>query len=390
MQSHFEPLDHGPGTAEEDQTRTRDRSRDNGRASHPDAVRSSPGLSPTAPSPRKANRRRIRRQNSTVSALDRDILLALARCRILSFDQLRRMVFPRLSPQRVGQRLQSLAADGWLHVWEDVSRIGGRPRYALPTTRALVLAHDALQASSAGTPTERIAELLLRARPRRPLVLPPRATPAFLAHQRECNDLLIAYARIPNARLLWSTTLDRPLPLHAAGIALPQPDYVLVLEHGTRTLIFGEHDRGHESLAHFRRTKAERYAALAARPELVRALFGFERFAVWVTVLDARAGAPLRRLMTLVHVARAAAASDVMAFTLAGWAATSPAAAIWFCDGALPDTAHLGMAKAHPALRSVPTHPLSSTDPIAMPSDPRTGCAAPRPTCGTSETAVVH
>ncbi|MEO8381154.1 MAG: replication-relaxation family protein [Acidobacteriota bacterium] len=355
MQPHSESLDPGPGAAAEDHARTRDRSTNDGRASRPDAARSSPALSPTSPDPRKRNRRRIRRQDSTVSALDREVLLALGRCRILSFDQLRRSVFPHLSPQRVGQRLQALVADGWLDVWEDVSRIGGRPRYVLPTTRALVLAHNALQASSAGTPTECIAALLLRARTRRPLVLRPRVTPAFLAHQRECNDLLIAYARIPNARLLWSTTLDRPLPLHAAGIALPQPDYVLVLEqHGTPTLVFGEHDRGHESLAHFRRTKAERYAALAARPELVRTLFGFERFAVWVTVLDARAGAPLRRLETLVHIARDAAASDVMAFTLAGWAVASPAAAIWFCDGALPDTSHLGTAKAHPTLRSLP------------------------------------
>lgn len=125
--------------------------------------------------------------------------------------------------------MQALAAAGWLHVWEDASRIGGRPRYALPTARALALAHEALLASSAGTPTERIAALLYRARPRRPLVLAPRVTPAFLAHQRECNDLLIAYAGIPGAKLLWSTSLDRPLPLAASSISLPQSDYLLVL-----------------------------------------------------------------------------------------------------------------------------------------------------------------
>lgn len=301
------------------------------------------------------------------------------------------MVLPHLSPQRVGQRVQALAADGWLRVWEDVSRVGGRPRYALPTPRALGLAHNELQARSTGTATEPIATLLLRARPRRPLVLPPRATPAFLPHQRECNDLLIAYAGIPGARLLWATTLDRPLPLTASGIALPQPDSLLVVElGGTPTLIFGEHDRGHESLAHFRRTKAERYAALAARPELTMQLFGFAHFMVWVTVLDARAGAPLRRLRSLVQVARDAAASDVMAFTLAGWAAASPAAAIWFCEGVLPDTPHLETAKAHPALRSVPTHSLAHADPMGMRCDPRTACAAPRPTCGTRDSGVVH
>jgi hypothetical protein len=173
---------------------------------------------------------------------------------------------------------------------------------------------------------------VLRHGGRRPLVLAPRVTPAFLAHQRECNDLLIAYSRIPDVRLLWATSLERPLPPHVRGIALPQPDYLLVLERdGVTGLVLGEHDRGQESLAHFRRTKAERYAALAARPELVAELFGFDRFMVWVTVLDARAGAPRRRLEALLRVAMAAAAADVMAFALAGHVATSPAARVWRC-----------------------------------------------------------
>lgn len=280
---------------------------------------------------------------------------------MLSFAQVRNLVFPDLTPQRVGQRVAQLAAAGWLRIWEDASAFGGRPRYALPTRRTLALAVGALHTESGGSASSQVAALLLRAR-LRPLVLAPRETPAFLAHQRECNDLLIAYAAIPGTRLLWATSFDRPLPLAMHGVPLPQPDYVLILEHGGMpTLIFGEHDRGQESLAHFRRTKAERYAALAARPELVQALFGFSSFRVWVTVLDARTAAPVRRLGKLVTVARTAAASDVMAFTLAGWAVSSPAAPIWFCDGAAPDTAHLAGAKASPLLRSVPTHrPLSS------------------------------
>lgn len=326
-------------------THTRDRNPSDTEQSLPQAERASLPLSPRTLPPRKAFRRRIRRQDSTLSPRDRDVLLALGRCRILSFDQLRRDVFPRLSPQRVGQRLRALAAEGWLHVWEDVSRIGGRPRYALPTRRALALAVDVLQRTSVGLPTERLAGVVLRGRPRRPLLLHPRATPAFLAHQRECNDLLLAYRRIPGARLLWSTSFDRPFPLHAHGVTLPQPDYVLVLEHnGTPALVFGEHDRGHESLAHFRRTKAERYAALAARPELTMELVGFARFVVWVTVLDARAGAPLRRMETLARVARDAAASDVMAFSLAGWVAATPAAAIWrFADDACTAAVQSGL-----------------------------------------------
>jgi hypothetical protein len=319
------------------------------------------------------------------------VLLALGRCRILSFDQLRRAVFPDLSAQRVGQRLHALAANGWLHIWEDVSRIGGRPRYALPTQRSLAFALDALHAASIRHASARLASLMLRGRPRRPLVLHPRTTPAFLAHQRECNDLLLAYRRIPAAHLLWSTSFDRPFPLRERGVALPQPDYVMLLERGgAPALVFGEHDRGHESLAHFRRTKAERYAALAARPELTLELFGFERFMVWVTVLDARAGAPLRRVQTLARIAREAAASDVFAFTLAGWAVASPEAPIWFCDGAAPEAATVAEERMHPLLRSVPTHPLLPVSAIGTPPGPRTPCVSDPPLCGPSDSAVVH
>jgi len=275
-------------------------------------------------------------------------------------------------------------------VWEDASRIGGRPRYALPTRRALAVARDLLTADVATTPAAQVASLVLRHAERRPLVLAPRVTPAFLAHQREVNDLLIAYGAIPGVRLHWASSLDRPFPSSARGLALPQPDYVLVLEHaGHTTLIFGEHDRGNESLAHFRRAKAERYAALAARPELVREIFGFDRFMVWVNVLDARAGAPLRRLAVLVEVARNAAASDVMAFTLAGWAVATPAAPIWFCDGAMPETRHIGEAKASPALRAMPVHPPRIADGIAFTSDLRAPCAASSPTCEADEVRVV-
>ncbi len=292
MQPSFTAPDPAPRPARAARSRTRDRSLAEHRQSHLDAAEASLPLSPTPPEPRKDGRRQTRRQDLTLSAADRKVLLALGRFRILSFDQLRRLVFPHLSPQRVGQRLRALAAAGWLHIWEDVSRIGGRPRYAVPTRRALALTMDALHAASIGQASERPASLMLRGRPRRPLVLAPRTTPAFLAHQRECNDLLIAYARISGARLLWSTSFDRPFPLHARGLALPQPDYAVILERaGAPALIFGEHDRGHESLAHFRRTKAERYAALAARPELTMELFGFARFMVWITVVDARAGA---------------------------------------------------------------------------------------------------
>lgn len=320
--------------------------------SHPDAATAAPPLSPVRTARRKPLRRQLRRQDSTGSARTRALLLALARCRILSFGQLRRLVLPDRTPQRVGQVVQELAAAGWLRVWEDVAHVGGRPRYAIPTRRALTSTLPALRdVDRCG----QLAPLMLPRHPRRPLVLAPRTTPAFLAHQREVNDLLIAYGAIPATRVLWATSWDRPFPLHIANLALPQPDYVLVLERdGVAALVFGEHDRGHESLAHFRRAKAERYAALAARLELVRHVFGFASFMVWVTVLDARGAAPLRRLARLTRVAYEAGASEVMAFTLAGWAATTPAEAIWFCDGVTPAAADFGGARTTPLLRAVP------------------------------------
>jgi hypothetical protein len=373
------------------QQRARDRSLKDGVNAHPEATDAALALSPTPPQPRKEIRRRIRRHTSTLPLRDRDVLLALARCRVLSFDQVRRMVFPDLSPQRVGQRLGVLAADGWLRIWEDVSRIGGHPRYALPTRRALAVALDRLSTENVGHASERLASRLLRAAPRRPLVLMPRVTPAFLAHQRECNDLLIAYRRIPDTRLLWATSFERPFPSHLREVALPQPDYVLILERaGTPTLIFGEHDRGHESLAHFRRTKAERYAALAARPALVRELFGFDRFAVWVTVLDARTHAPRRRLETLVRVAREAAASDVMAFTLAGWAVSVPAEPIWFCGGTAPTTRSVAGARDTAGLQRTPTQPMQFPDGILMRMALCTACVGTACTCRPALAAVVH
>jgi alkylated DNA nucleotide flippase Atl1 len=317
-------------------------------------------LSPTPKQWRKPNGRQSRRQDSTRSARARAVVLALTRYRILSFGQLRRLVFPDRTPQRVGQILRQLAADGWLRVWEDVSRVGGRPRYALPTRQALASILPRLEDDATNSVTERLATLMLPQHPRRPLTLAPRAVPSFLAHQREVNDLLIAYEAMPDTRVRWATSWDRPFPLRAGDLALPQPDYVLVLErNGVPALVFGEHDRGHESLAHFRRAKAERYAALAAQPELVRALFGFPSFMVWVTVLDARSGAPHRRLARLVRVAYDAGASEVMAFTLAGWAATTPADAIWFCDARVPDTTNVRGARAIPELRALPLAPRS-------------------------------
>jgi len=329
MPSDIVVPDSGAAPSHDVHARTRDRAAMDLSKPHVDATSGAATLSPTALLPRKEQRRRTRQQNSTLTVTDRAVLEALAAFRVLSYAQLQRRVFPTRSMQRVGQLLQRLGAAGWVHIWDDVSGPTGRPRYVVPTRRGLGVGLDMLEAASAGTAHERLVRLMLPQHARRPLILHPRKTPAFLAHQRECNDLLLAYSTIPDVHISWASSWDRPFPLAARGIALPQPDYVLVLERGGNTsLIFGEHDRGHESLAHFRRTKAERYAALTARSELLEEIFGYTSFGVWVTVLDARAGMPAQRLARLTRLTHNAAAGDVIAFALAGQAAAIPATTI--------------------------------------------------------------
>src|SRR6187397_1980392 len=60
-----------------DRTRTRDRGTAEPPQSHPDAANALLRLSPTSPQRRNSFRRQIRRQDSTLSPRDRDVLLAL-------------------------------------------------------------------------------------------------------------------------------------------------------------------------------------------------------------------------------------------------------------------------------------------------------------------------
>jgi len=149
-----------------------------------------------------------------------------------------------------------------------------------------------------------------------------------LAHQREVNELLVAYARTSALRVLWASSWERPFGRGPDAALLPQPDYVLVIERaGSPVLVFGEHDRGHESLAHFRATKAERYAPFAFVPDTAAAAFGITAVEVWVTVTDPVARAPGRRLQHLADVSLAAGAAPITRLALAGVAHARPATA---------------------------------------------------------------
>jgi hypothetical protein len=168
---------------------------------------------------------------------------------------------------------------------------------------------------------------MLPARPRAPLRIAGRTAPSFLAHQREVNQLLVVYSTCANLGVAWASSWDRPFDGTSAAFALPQPDYVLVLLRGTAPLlVLGEHDRGQESLAHFRRAKAERYAAFALLPELAAREFGIATVEVWITVSDPVAQQPRRRLAHLAAVMAAAGAAPIARFALAGHAYAAPAA----------------------------------------------------------------
>lgn len=257
---------------------------------------------------------------------DRAILVRLAKLRLLSLPQLASLVFPGRHRTRLSYRLSALARNGWLRVWEDGSVRGGRPRYVVPTQGGLRWALTQLQRSQAPFRHATLLATMLRSDRRRPIPLRDGVTPAFLAHQREVNDLLVAIGSAPDLRVTWASSWHRPLPNARDGIRLPQPDFVLVLAEGeTRRLVFGEHDRGQESLAHFAEAKATRYRELARRTDLLRALTGFESFSVLVTVDDARGEDSASRLAHLLRVTLERYAAALFTFAPAIDVLRSPA-----------------------------------------------------------------
>lgn len=268
---------------------------------------------------------------------DRAIVETLARMRILSFAQVHARFFAGRSIQAARHRLGRLAAKGWLSIWRQPVVRGGHPAYAIPTDKGMSFAREAIQSTVAGTAIERLIERMLPTRSSRPLFIAPCITPPWLAHQRECNSLVLAIEEAFGDEVLWASTWDRPFPNARSGLALPQPDAVLVFQRASEpVLVFLEHDRGQESLEHFRAAKIERYAELSVRPELAEDLLGFSKFEVWVTVLDARFRRPRHRLATLSREVTLAGAESLFLFSLAGWVHDDPRGARWYRDGDVP------------------------------------------------------
>jgi len=126
---------------------------------------------------------------------------------------------------------------------------------------------------------------MLRRDGRRPLPLVRGEVPAWLTHLTEVNDVLTVMQGT-SGEIVWASSWNRPLPNASNGLTLPQPDGVVVrrTNDGDVQVLFMEHDRGGESVRHFRSRKVGRYRQLAQRPGLLLDLFGVRAFHVLVTV----------------------------------------------------------------------------------------------------------
>lgn len=300
---------------------------------------------------------------------DRAALLAIVRLRLLPFSLLHGELFPDVTRQIAGRVVSRLIKDGFVTTWVEPRERGGRPRWVLPTEGGLRYALPALEAEADGTAYERLLDAMLPASQRSPLRLESGVTPPFLAHQRETAALLLALGAGTGPLPLWMSAWDRPFAGTGGGIHLPQPDGVLLFAGQPPELVLLEHDRGQESLVHFRAAKVERYAELAVRPDLREKLLGVARFRVLVTVTDPRGRRPLRRLRALAATIVAGGAENLFLLAPAGWAWSFPGGEV-FCR---PDDPLIGgdlrPARHEPGLR----HRLLC--PALRPGD----CARPAP-----------
>lgn len=271
---------------------------------------------------------------------DGEVLRSLALYRLLSYGQIAELHFPgQLATAR--RRMRRLERAGWVTLFEERTLRGGHPRYALPTTRTLRWAFDAIAAEAVGTSSEHLVREVLRQQSREGLVLRSPGTPPFLPHQREIGNLVVALRRCYSLGVGFSCAFARPFPLEVNGVSLPQPDFILVAAPFGREplLVFGEHDRGTEPVARFGRRKVEAYEQLYVRPPLLRKLTGFSAFRVLITVADPVHRRPMERLTALAAQIRKRGGDSTYALAPAGWVATSPDGPVWFTADQPPDPA---------------------------------------------------
>jgi hypothetical protein len=282
---------------------------DSARTRHPDAVARSIDVNPGVDVNRHPSATSIRHADLPLNNLstgptlerDREIVSLLVLLRMLATAELRTAFFDGKHPSLVTRALKRLTRDGWITTWDEpVATGGGSPRWAIPTARAIRWASTTLRNSVRDEPWARLVDMMLPRDRIHPLTLARGKAPAFLSHQREVNKLCIRFRAAFGEQLLWVSALDKPFPAAIGGIAMPQPDFALVLDHGgTQEIVFGEHDRGSESLGHFRAAKMERYARLGDLPMFTSDRFGTQRFSVLISVIDAVGQKPRARLENL-------------------------------------------------------------------------------------------
>ena len=265
---------------------------------------------------------------STIPERDRSVLAALVLLRLLSYDQLHRLLFAERDRSALRHRLAALAKSGWIARWDRARTATRAERYALPTAQTLDAAIAAIHLRADGTTFGALVAQMLP-KVRRPLVLAAAHDPKWLQHQREVNDLVISI--VAARSIAWASTWDASFASKAGIVDLPQPDYVLIERHGgTSELVFGEHDRGNEPVDRFIARKIVPYVDLVRFPEVLREQCGADTFRVDVSVLDARTQHPIRRLMELLDAAAASEHPELFRFTLAGWLAAHPEDPMWF------------------------------------------------------------
>lgn len=254
--------------------------------------------------------------------------------RIVGYDHLRTSLFKGQNAAAVRKAARVLEERGWVQRWNaSISKVG-RIGHVHPTARALNSVLDAIGSSIAAEPWARVVALMLPLSGRRPLTL-GQAVPKWFPHQREINSLIMSTLCAPESRTLWASSWECPFPERVGMFAMPQPDYVLVQSGAAGPyLIFGEHDRGTEPVERFVARKVALYSGLAAFPDACAEMFGVSRFAVHVSVLDARKRMPIARLRDLLDATLAFGAPPIFRFTLAGWHCAYPREPIWFtADG---------------------------------------------------------
>lgn len=254
------------------------------------------------------------------------LVTAAVLLRVAGYDQLRRLAYSGLDASAVRKDVREAVAAGWLTRWSLPIPGYGRIGHVHPTARANAAVLPSFRASEASTPWAKVVERMLPSTPRPTLVLT--AVPKWFAHQREVNHLVTSIASAGTTPLRWASAWNEPFPVKLDGLTMPQPDYVLVEElAGEASLVFGEHDRGHEPIERFVARKVALYAGLAGACE---PMLGVRSFRVDVSVIDTVSRHPLERLRQLMLATRAYGAADLFRFTLGGWLFAHGADAIWY------------------------------------------------------------